>query len=277
MLSIQVFPQTDTEIVTILEEGTGIAWFHAGHISKILEFSNPYRYLPTVLDNFEYKEIKAEAGRPSLFVREEGVYQLIMASKSQCAVIFKKWLAYEVLPKIRKQGHFGNSPNSDSSGSAFWSLIDNATQRGIEPERAIDLHRRMNGETPPMPSNLSNQSNQSKSPKSPAVSRPQVTTVVDVADFMAKVQSLVDEGLLDGRHVVEVVRRRSSGRKWMAIHGPTVWIAVMARYSLPYDRLSLERSIVQGGGFVDQQTQKFYRSLSDKVKSAPRKCWLVPI
>lgn len=267
MLSIQVFPQTDTEIVTILEEGTGIAWFHAGHISKILEFSNPYRYLPTVLDDFEYKEIKAEAGRPSLFIREEGVYQLIMASKSQCAVIFKKWLAYEVLPKIRKQGHFGNAPNSDSSGSAFWSLIDNATQRGIEPERAIDLHRRMNGETPPMPSNQ---------PKPTAVSRPQVTTVVDVADFIAKVQSLVDEGLLDGRHVVEVVRRRSSGRKWMAIHGSTVWIAVMARYSLPYNRCSLEQAIVQGGGFVDQQTQKF-RKTYDGPRTAARKCWLLPI
>jgi prophage antirepressor-like protein len=270
MLSIQVFPQTDTEIVTILEEGTGIAWFHAGHISKILEFSNPYRYLPTVLDDFEYKEIKAEAGRPSLFIREEGVYQLIMASKSQCAVIFKKWLAYEVLPKIRKQGHFGNAPNSDSSGSAFWSLIDNATQRGIEPERAIDLHRRMNGETPPMPSN------QPKPPKPPAVSRPQVTTVVDVADFIAKVQSLVDEGLLDGRHVVEVVRRRSSGQKWLAIHAPSVWGALTKRYNLHYSRLDLERAIAQSGGFTEQ-TQKFYRSLSDKVKSVARKCWLLPL
>jgi hypothetical protein len=162
------------------------------------------------------------------------------------------------------------TPIATAKPDPFWELIDNATQRGIEPERAIDLHRRMNGETPPMPSN------QPKAAKPPAVSQPQVTTVVDVTDFIAKVQSLVDEGLLDGRHVVEVVRRRSSGQKWMAIHGPTVWVAVMARYSMPYDRLSLERSIVQGGGFVDQQTQKF-RQACDGPRTAARKCWLVPI
>lgn len=139
MFSIQVFEPTGAEVVTFVEPGTSVCWFHAGSMAKTLEFTTPSRYLPTVLEDHEYKEVKQGAGRPSLYVREEGVYMLIMESKSPYAAQFKRWLAYDVLPAIRKTGSFGNVPNSESGGSGFWQLIDGAIARGIDPERAINL------------------------------------------------------------------------------------------------------------------------------------------
>lgn len=150
MFSIQVFAPTETEITTFVEPGTGVCWFHAGSMAETLEFANPYRYLPTVLSGHEYKEVKAPGavGRPSLYVREEAVYLLIMKSKSAYASEFQRWLAYDVLPAIRKTGSFGNVPNVESGGSEFWQLIDGAIARGLEPEAAIDLHHRFQSPVP---------------------------------------------------------------------------------------------------------------------------------
>lgn len=150
MFSIQVFEGTQTEVVSFTEEGSGVVWFQAAHIGAILDFTNPYRYLPTVLKPHEYKEVKTGVGRPSLFIREEGCYKLVMKSKSVFAERFQEWLAYDVLPQIRKTGHFGNVPNQESEASEFWLLIDGAIARNLEPERTIDLHKRFNGQPAPV-------------------------------------------------------------------------------------------------------------------------------
>lgn len=142
MFSIQVFADTQTEVTSFVEDSSGVIWFHAGHIGEILDFTNPYRYLPTVLESHEYKEVKTGVGRPSLFVREEGCYLLVMKSKSVFADRFQRWLAYEVLPQIRKTGSFNGVPNTDSEGSEFWQLIDGARSRNLDPGQTIDLHKR---------------------------------------------------------------------------------------------------------------------------------------
>lgn len=145
MFSIQVFEPTGAEVTSFVEPGSGICWFHAGSMAETLDFTNSYRYLPTVLQGHEYKEVKQGTGRPSLYVREEGVYMLIMESKSVYAARFKRWLAYEVLPSIRKSGSFGSVPNVESGGSEFWQLIDGAIARNLEPKEAIALHHQWSG------------------------------------------------------------------------------------------------------------------------------------
>jgi phage regulator Rha-like protein len=155
------------------------------------------------------------------------------------------------------------TPIATAKPDPFWELIDNATQRGIEPERAIDLHRRFKiGSIPPPP------------PKPPAVSPPpQAVPQAVLADFLARVKELQDDGLLDERGVVQIHCRREN-RDFLAVH-VAVWGIVSAK-TLPYSRDTLERSIVQGGGFVEQQTQKF-RQTYDGPRTAARKCWLLPI
>jgi prophage antirepressor-like protein len=146
MFQIQIFEPTGTELRSIVDDG-GICWFHSGGVGEMLGFSNSYRYLPTVLMDSEYREVKMGVGRPSLYIREEGVYKLIMKSKSQYAEGFQHWLAYKVLPTIRKTGIFANSGKENSEASAFWMLIDGAIARGIAPSEIIALHQQFNGES----------------------------------------------------------------------------------------------------------------------------------
>lgn len=213
----------------------------------------------------------SQGGRPQKYVLlTENQATFIMTVSQNTPQVVATKLGLVVAFSRAKELIASATPIAAIKSDPFWDLIDGAAQRGIEPERAIDLHHRMNGTTKsPAPAPKSSASTYPKPPK--------VAVEVDVADFIAKVQSLIDEGLLDERHVVKVVRRRSSGRKWLAIHGATVWIAVMARYNLPYNRCDLERAIAQGGGFVEQQTQKFRHSITDKIKSVSRKCWLLPL
>jgi prophage antirepressor-like protein len=106
MFSIQVFPDTQTEVSSFVDDSQ-VIWFHAGHLGEVLEFTTASRYLPTVLESSEYREFKFnDSGRPALFVREEACYILIMRSKSTLADRFQRWLAYEVLPSIRKTGQY---------------------------------------------------------------------------------------------------------------------------------------------------------------------------
>lgn len=111
MLSVHLFPDTNTEVSSFVDEtAQRTAWFHAGQLGEVLEFTTPSRYLPTVLAEHEYKDVKFNpTGRPSLFVREEAVYILIMRSKSVRAERFQHWLAYEVLPSLRKTGSYGKT------------------------------------------------------------------------------------------------------------------------------------------------------------------------
>lgn len=46
-------------------------------------------------------------GNPNnTFINESGVYSLIIGSQKPIAKEFKKWLTSEVLPSIRKHGHY---------------------------------------------------------------------------------------------------------------------------------------------------------------------------
>lgn len=221
MFSIQVFEPTGAEVVSFIEPGSGICWFHAGSMAKTLEFTNPYRYLPTVLEGHEYKEVKQDAGRPSLYVREEGVYMLIMESKSIYAAQFKRWLAYTVLPTIRKTGSFGSVPNIESEGSEFWQLIDGAIARNLEPERGIDLHHRFKGQVKTLNGILDRSDRTSNSPpaKSPTA-LPRHRTETSREDLLNKIMAIAHKHP-DGVTVRDLLRlckpltsiARKEGRK----------------------------------------------------------------
>ena len=43
-----------------------------------------------------------------IVVSEPGVYRLVFRSRKPEAERFKRWLAHEVLPQIRKTGRFGS-------------------------------------------------------------------------------------------------------------------------------------------------------------------------
>lgn len=94
----------DTEVRSITEEDE--IWFALVDVCKILELSNPRRVAQR-LDDDEKRNFKLRlAGSDPWFVNEPGLYHVILTSKSEKAIPFRRWVTHEVLPSIRKQGFY---------------------------------------------------------------------------------------------------------------------------------------------------------------------------
>jgi prophage antirepressor-like protein len=80
-------------------------WFHATAVCRELEFENTSRSLMLHTDEDErFQEIFE--GRTVWFISEAGCYGLALASKSEKAKKFKRWLKHDVLPKLRASGYY---------------------------------------------------------------------------------------------------------------------------------------------------------------------------
>lgn len=76
-------------------------------------------------------EIETKGGRQTVnCVNESGLYALIFGSKLESAKRFKRWVTSEVLPTIRKTGHYEAQ-----------TTITPAEQRAIQREVAIRAHK----------------------------------------------------------------------------------------------------------------------------------------
>lgn len=96
------FNDTEVRSITAYDE----IWFALVDVCKILELSNPRRVAQR-LDDDEKRNFKLRlAGSDPWFVNEPGLYHVILTSKSEKAVPFRRWVTHEVLPSIRKQGFY---------------------------------------------------------------------------------------------------------------------------------------------------------------------------
>lgn len=67
--------------------------------------------------------------REMIVINESGLYSLILSSKLPSAKKFKRWVTSEVLPTIRKTGHYGKTPLKDVV-SMIRVIQDNMKQQG---------------------------------------------------------------------------------------------------------------------------------------------------
>lgn len=77
-----------------------------GHITKTIRWDNIKKYLAEIDDRYLTQEVGS-----SLFISESDFYELAMLAKSETAKIFRKKIANEILPAIRKYGAY-ISPNA---------------------------------------------------------------------------------------------------------------------------------------------------------------------
>lgn len=89
----------------------GEPWFVGRDVCRVLEIKNESDALKR-LDTDERQDgvaITDPMGREQsvIVVSEPGVFRLIFASRKPEAERFKRWLAHEVLPALRKQGFYG--------------------------------------------------------------------------------------------------------------------------------------------------------------------------
>ena len=100
-------------------------WFKGKEIATLLGYECSRNAIRDHVDKYyktEYKDIKGALIQcPSLnvqsntiFIKEPGLYVLIFRSKLESAKVFQNWIFSEVLPSIRKYGHYRifNNPNT---------------------------------------------------------------------------------------------------------------------------------------------------------------------
>ena len=83
-------------------------WFTAKDVCDALGLINVTKAI-TSLDNDELTLLKVRSGgqdREMNFINESGLYSLILRSNKPQAKKFKKWVTSEVLPSIRRNGHY---------------------------------------------------------------------------------------------------------------------------------------------------------------------------
>lgn len=99
--------------IRTVTDDRGDVWFVAADVCKVLGLPNVSQAVSR-LDTDERDNITTNdvIGRTSdvVIINEAGVYRLIFTSRKEAAERFKRWLAHEVLPSIRKTGGYAVKP-----------------------------------------------------------------------------------------------------------------------------------------------------------------------
>lgn len=108
--------------VRIQNDEAGNPLFQANDLCSLLAYKNPHdavrRHVET--DDLVKREVIDARGRTQLanFVREPGMWALILGSETEQAKAVKRWVTSEVLPAIRKTGRFAKVGAGETAPSS---------------------------------------------------------------------------------------------------------------------------------------------------------------
>jgi len=124
-------------------------WFVGADVCDALQLKNNRQVL-TRLDDDEKDVANGDTfgGKQKLvIVSEPGLYRLIFTSRSPNAERFKRWLAHDVLPELRKTGVFDAKGvhNADTLGPAASSDAEPRSWPVIQKLQAVQLCARVHG------------------------------------------------------------------------------------------------------------------------------------
>lgn len=97
---------TGVRVIPVMENET--TWFYATDVCKALELVDT-RQAVERLDEDERRLMKVPDNgqmRELWLISESGLYALVFTSEKPYAKVFRKWVTSDVLPAIRKAGHF---------------------------------------------------------------------------------------------------------------------------------------------------------------------------
>ena len=110
----KVFEKAEFGRVRVVE-CEGEPWFVAKDVCECLELTDVSKTI-SLLDDDEKgtNSIRTPGGEQQmLVVSEPGLYSLILRSRKPEAKAFKRWVTHEILPSIRKTGHYGAPETED--------------------------------------------------------------------------------------------------------------------------------------------------------------------
>lgn len=106
---VQIFNFNESEVRTLLINNS--PWWVAKDVCEVLGLTNPTMAL-TELDQDERAKYSLGRQGEANIINEPGLYSLILRSRKPEARAFKRWIVHEVIPTIRKSGHYAVSDES---------------------------------------------------------------------------------------------------------------------------------------------------------------------
>lgn len=106
--------QEQFQAVRSMVDQAGEPWFVAKDICDILEIANARDAISTLDDDEKGVAFTDTLGgkQEVNIINESGLYNLIFRSNKPQAKVFRKWVTSEVLPAIRRHGHYGFIKNT---------------------------------------------------------------------------------------------------------------------------------------------------------------------
>lgn len=107
---IQIFENSEFgKVRTLMRDGE--PWASAIDVAKSLGYAKPADAIRKHVDEMDKGVSKMETPggvQDVVIINESGLYSLILSSKLPKAKEFKRWITSEVLPALRKTGHYGS-------------------------------------------------------------------------------------------------------------------------------------------------------------------------
>lgn len=107
---IQIFEKEEFgKVRTLMRDGE--PWASAIDVAKSLGYAKPADAIRKHVDEMDKGVSKMETPggvQDVVIINESGLYSLILSSKLPKAKEFKRWITSEVLPALRKTGHYGS-------------------------------------------------------------------------------------------------------------------------------------------------------------------------
>lgn len=112
-------------------EENGITWFVGIDVCNALGYKNARKAINDHVNNVDRNTVTIrygiQRGNPNMtIINESGLYSLIMSSQLPAAQEFKHWVTGEVLPTIRKTGHYDMNGQSNSVFDSINKLEEHA-------------------------------------------------------------------------------------------------------------------------------------------------------
>lgn len=104
--AIQPFDFSGQQVRVVTDE-LGEPWFVARDVCGVLELPNVSQAVSRLAEDEKSTITSDEGGPGRLIVSEPGLYRLIFTSRQAQADAFRRWIAHDVLPAIRRTGSYG--------------------------------------------------------------------------------------------------------------------------------------------------------------------------
>lgn len=140
MNNLKIFENKQFGKIRIVNKENEI-YFVANDICKILNLTNITETLKRVdLDDLSITEVEDTLGRKqvSTIVNESGLYSLILQSRKEQAINFKRWITKEVLPSIRKHGGYISGQENLSDDELLAKALTVAQNKITEKNKLLE-------------------------------------------------------------------------------------------------------------------------------------------